>query len=358
MSERGSEKKDIKGLTPEELMAELQDMAEPGYRAGQVFAWLHQKGRTDFHDFSDIPKSLQDKLEERFSITRLELGQRLSSPDGTEKLLFNLADGRFIETVYIPAARRGTVCVSTQVGCKFGCAFCASGFGGFSRNLTAAEIVSQVLYLRHVLKRLVTHVVFMGMGEPLDNFDEVSRALRLLNSAGGAAIAARRMTISTCGLVPGIERLKSLGLQVELSVSLHAADDELRDRLVPINRVYPLDRLWAALKDFVRATRRKVTLEYALIAGLNDSAAAADRLAGLARRIKAKVNLIPLSDVGLPVFRASGRGAVEAFRQRLESQGVPVTVRRSQGGDIRAACGQLAGRGRDEPAKAIPAPRT
>ena len=347
MNEDSPDKKDIKGLIPEELKVELQDMAEPGYRAGQVFAWLHRKGQTDFRRFSDIPKPLQDKLEKRFFITRLELGECLTSPDKTEKFLFKLADGRFIETVHIPSARRGTVCVSTQVGCKFACAFCASGFGGFSRNLTAAEIVSQVLYLRHDLGRHVTHVVFMGMGEPLDNFDEVGRAVRLLNAATGAAIAARRMTISTCGFVPGIERLKSLGLQVELSVSLHAADDELRDRLVPINRTYPLSRLMASLKDFIRATGRKVTLEYALISGVNDSPQAADRLAGLARQIRAKVNLIPLSDVGVKGFRASAPAAVEAFRLRLEPKGVPVTVRRSKGGDIRAACGQLAGRGRD-----------
>jgi 23S rRNA (adenine2503-C2)-methyltransferase len=343
MSERRPDKKDIQGLTLEELTAELKDMGEPAYRARQVFAWLHARGRTDFHDFSDIPRSLQDKLEERFLLGRLELAQRLTSSDGTEKYLFRLVDGRFIETVSIPSARRGTVCVSTQVGCKFGCAFCASGFGGFSRNLTAAEICGQVLSVRHDLKRPVTHVVFMGMGEPLDNFDEVSRALHLLNARAGAAIAARRMTISTCGLVPGIERLKNLGIQVELSVSLHAADDDLRDRLIPLNRTYPLSRLLTSLQSFIRVTGRKVTLEYALIAGLNDSLPAADRLVRFARRIKAKVNLIPLSDVGLKAFWPSSPAAVEAFRQRLESQGVPATIRRSKGGDIRAACGQLAG---------------
>jgi len=346
VSEDSPDKRDIKGLTLEELRVELADMAEPRFRAGQIFHWLHQKGQTDFRRFSDIPKPLQNELAERFFITRLEPAQHLNSPDRTEKLLFKLADGRFIETVHIASARRGTVCVSTQVGCKFACAFCASGFGGFSRNLTAAEIVSQVLYLRHDLGRHITHVVFMGMGEPLDNFDEVSRAIRLLNAPQGAAIAARRMTVSTCGFVPGIERLKGLGLQVELSVSLHAGDDELRDRLVPINRTYPLSRLMAGLKDFIRATGRKVTLEYALISGVNDSPPEADRLAGLARQIRAKVNLIPLSDVGLKGLRASAPAVVEAFRLRLEAKGVPVTVRRSRGDDIRAACGQLAGRSR------------
>jgi len=340
------DKIDIKSLTYEELKSRVEDMGEPAFRAGQVFAWLHGKGLTDFHLLTDIPKPLQDKLDSRFAAVRPELEERRSSRDGTEKFLFKLADGRFIETVHIPSARRGTVCVSTQVGCKFGCAFCASGFSGFDRNLAASEIVSQVLFLRHDLGLHVSHVVFMGMGEPLDNFDQVGRAVRILNSPRGAAIAARRITISTCGVLPGIERLKSLGLQVELSVSLHAAKDELRNRLVPINRTYPLSRLTAALKDFSRETGRKVTLEYVLVSGVNDSLEAADRLAGLAGRVQAKVSLIPFSDVGVKGFKASAPEAVEAFRQRLENKRVAVTVRRSKGGDIGAACGQLAGRSR------------
>jgi 23S rRNA (adenine2503-C2)-methyltransferase len=339
------DKIDIKSLTPDELKAGFLDLGEPGYRADQVFAWLHRKGETDFFRFSDIPKALQEKLAGRFSAVRLELEERLVSRDGTEKFLFKLPDGRLIETVHIPSARRGTVCVSTQVGCKFGCAFCASGFGGFARNLAASEIVSQVLFLRHDLNLHVTHVVFMGMGEPLDNYEQVSRAIRLLNASRGAAIAARRMTVSTCGLVPGIERLKSLGLQVELSVSLHAAEDGLRSRLLPINRTYPLSKLIPALKDFSRATGRKVTLEYALMAGVNDSLQDADNLARAARELKAKVNLIPFSETS-PGFIASGPDRAEAFRLRLEQKSVPVTLRRSKGGDIRAACGQLAGRRR------------
>ncbi len=339
-------KVDILSLTLEELKARIEELGEPGYRAGQVFAWLHGKGETDFRKFSDISRPLQEKLEEHFFTVKLEPVRRQASPDGAEKFLFKLADGRFIETVYIPAARRGTVCVSTQVGCKFACAFCASGFGGFSRNLAAAEIVGQVLALRHGFGLPVSHVVFMGMGEPLDNFDQVSRAVRILNTSKGAGIAARRITISTCGFVPGIERLKGLGLQVELSVSLHSAEDEVRGRLVPINRTYPLGRLMAALKDYIRATGRQVTFEYALIAGVNDSLEAADKLAGLVRGIQAKVNLIPLSDVGVKGFQASGPAAVEAFRRRLEQKGLTVTVRRSKGRDIRAACGQLAGQAR------------
>jgi 23S rRNA (adenine2503-C2)-methyltransferase len=337
---------DIMSLTLEELRAAMEELGEPGYRAGQVFSWLQGKGETDFHKFSDIPRPLQDKLAERFFTVELETARRQASPDGAEKFLFKLADGRFIETVHIPAARRGTVCVSTQIGCKFACAFCASGFGGFSRNLSASEIVGQVLALRHGFGLLVSHVVFMGMGEPLDNFDQVSRAVRILNSPKGPGIAARRITISTCGLVPGIEKLKGLGLQVELSVSLHAADNEVRSRLVPINRTYPLERLTAALRDYTRATGRQVTFEYALIAGVNDSLEAADRLAGLARPLRAKVNLIPLSDVGVKGFQASAPAVVEAFRRRLEQKGLTVTVRRSKGGDIRAACGQLAGQAR------------
>jgi 23S rRNA (adenine2503-C2)-methyltransferase len=340
------DKVDIKGLTLEELKNHLAELGEPGFRAGQVFAWLHQKGETDFHRFSDIPKSLQEKLDGRFFSVKLKLEERLASRDGTQKFLFSLSDGSFIETVHIPSARRGTVCVSTQVGCKFGCAFCASGFRGFSRHLAASEIVSQVLVLRHELGLHVSHVVFMGMGEPLDNYDQVSRAVRLLNAGPGINIAARRMTISTSGLVPGIESLKSLGLQVELSLSLHAAGDDLRSRLLPVNRTYPLSRLIPALKDFSRTTGRKVTLEYALISGVNDSLPDADSLARLAKELKAKVNLIPFSDVGAAAFKPSPPERVEAFRARLEQKNVPVTLRRSKGGDIRAACGQLAGRRR------------
>lgn len=346
MDAKSPDKIDILSLTLEELKAKIEELGEPGYRAGQVFAWLHGKGQTDFHKLSDIPRPLQDKLAERFFAVTLEPALRQASPDGAEKFLFKLADGRFIETVYIPAARRGTVCVSTQVGCKFACAFCASGFGGFSRNLAASEIVGQVQALRHGFGLTVTHVVFMGMGEPLDNFDQVSRAVRILNSPKGPGIAARRITISTCGLVPGIAKLKDLGLQVELSVSLHSAENDVRGRLVPISRTYPLEKLMAALKDYIRATGRQVTFEYALIAGVNDSLQAADKLAALIRGLQAKVNLIPLSDAGVKGFRASAPAVIEAFRGRLEQKGVTVTVRRSRGGDIRAACGQLAGQAR------------
>ena len=338
------DKIDIKSLTFEELKTQIEEMGQPAFRAGQVFRWLHGKGMTDFRRLTDIPQPLREELAGRFRAVRLDLEERQSSRDGTEKFLFKLGDGRFIETVHIPSAKRGTVCVSTQVGCKFGCAFCASGFGGFVRNLAASEIVSQVLFLRHDLGLHVSHVVFMGMGEPLDNFDATARAVRILNSPRGAAVAARRITISTCGLVAGIERLPSLGLQLELSVSLHAAEDGLRDRLVPANRANPLAKLATALKEFSRATGRKVTLEYALISGVNDSPEAADRLARLAGRLRAKVNLIPLSEAGVAGFKASPPAAVEAFRQRLEQKGAAVTIRRSKGGDIRAACGQLAGR--------------
>jgi 23S rRNA (adenine2503-C2)-methyltransferase len=334
---------DIKELTFEELKAVLKEMGEPDFRAGQVLSWLFQKDASGFEEMTDLGRTLRDKLAVRFSVSWPELAQHLRSRDGAEKFLLRLADGRFIETVLIPRPDRATVCLSTQVGCRFGCPFCASGRPGFVRDLSAAEIVNQVLFVRRGSGRPVTHVVFMGMGEPLDNFDHVGRAIRLLNDRRGVGLAARRITVSTCGVLPGLEQLRALGLQVELSVSLHAASDELRNRLVPLNRKYPLTKLIPALQDYNRATGRQVTFEYALMKGVNDSPQEAGRLATLARRARAKVNLIPLSLTSGSGYEPTTRPAVVAFLRRLEERGVRATLRRSKGGEIQAACGQLAG---------------
>ncbi|HVP91627.1 MAG TPA: 23S rRNA (adenine(2503)-C(2))-methyltransferase RlmN [Terriglobales bacterium] len=338
---------DIGDLTLEELRAELEAMGERPFRAAQVFEGLYREGLTDFAAFSTLSKALREKLAARFSIGRLELEARLESRDGTAKLVFRLRDGDCVEAVLIPAGRRATACLSTQAGCKFGCAFCASGMHGFRRNLAPSEITGQALYLTKTLGAEVTNYVFMGMGEPLDNFDSLARAIRIMNAPEGMGIAARRMTVSTAGLVPGIERLKGLDLQVNLSVSLHAVTDRLRSRLMPINRTYPLAELVAACEDYVRSGGRMITLEYILIRGTNDGPADADGLAGIARRLRAKVNLIAYSPVAGLTFETPSEGDVARFRRRLEERRVRVTVRLSKGQDILAACGQLAGRFRD-----------
>jgi 23S rRNA (adenine2503-C2)-methyltransferase len=333
---------DIRDLSFEELGTALAALDVPAYRARQIFAWLYQKGAPSFEAMTDLPRVLREKLLATFSLQPLEAADLTRSRDGTSKTLFRLADGQSIETVLIPAGTRRTVCLSTQAGCKFACAFCASGLLGFRRDLTTAEILGQVLYFRDVLDAGLTNIVFMGMGEPLDNFDNVEKAIRILNDPRGFGFAARRMTVSTSGFVPGIARFKKLDLQVNLSVSLHAADDETRNRLMPINRRFPLAEVMAACEDYLGGGGRKLTFEYVLIKGVNDRPVDAERLARIARDLRAKVNLIPYSPVpGLP-FERPGNEDLSAFVRRLEVRGQEATLRDSKGSDIQAACGQLA----------------
>ncbi len=335
---------DIRDLTLEELKAELQAMGEPVYRAGQAFAWIYRKGATRFGQFSDFPRELRERMEEHFAFGSMDPVDILESPDGTRKTLFRLDDGEFVETVLIPSGERRTICASTQVGCKYGCAFCASGLGGFKRDLRPGEIVGQVLSLRDDFEAAPTNLVFMGMGEPLDNLDGLVKAIRILNAPEGMGLAARRMTVSTSGIVPGIDRLADLGLQVNLSISLHAADDEKRGRLMPVNRKYPLAEVLSACRRYLTAGGRMITFEYVLIRGFNDTGEDAVRLARIARRLRAKVNLIPFSPVrGLP-FAAPDGATCRSFLGRLREAGVAATLRQSKGGDIQAACGQLAGK--------------
>jgi 23S rRNA (adenine2503-C2)-methyltransferase len=337
-------RKDIRSLTLDEVRAFFADIGEPGFRAEQVYAWLYKRGGLDFEGWTDFPRALRDRLPDLFTAPRLELYGRLKSKDGTEKLVFRLPDGVIIETVLIPSEGRATICLSSQAGCKFRCVFCASGLDGFKRDLTAGEIVGQVLAVRDAADLAPTNIVVMGMGEPLDNFDNLERALRILNDRRGLGLAARRMTVSTAGHIPGIDRFAKLGLQVNLSLSLHAVTDKLRSELMPINRKYPLKDLLAACERYIQGGGRKMTCEYILIRGVNDGAADAKGLAGISKKLWAKVNLIPYSPVlGLPYQTPSPKEA-GAFKRRLEARGVPVTLRRSQGADILAACGQLAGR--------------
>lgn len=337
-------KQDILGLTLEELRAAFEKAGEPAYRAEQAFARLYKRGDLDFALWTDFPSALRGRLSKLFESPRLELYGRLKSKDGTEKCVFRLRDGAIVEAVLIPAGGRTTVCLSSQAGCKFRCAFCASGLDGFKRNLGAGEIVGQVLGVRAATGRAPSHLVVMGMGEPLDNFDQVAKALRILNDRRGTGIAARRMTVSTAGHIPGIARFANIGLQANLSLSLHATTDALRSELMPINRIYSLQDLLAACERYLEGGGRKMTLEYILIGGVNDGAAAADELARVAKRLWAKVNLIPYSPVLGLSFRTPEPRSVAEFKRRLEAKRVPVTLRRSQGADILAACGQLAAR--------------
>jgi 23S rRNA (adenine2503-C2)-methyltransferase len=335
--------KDLRDLTFEELRSELVGWGEPAYRAKQLFEWVYKRGASSFAAMTDLPKALRQRLEETFDLRPLELDERVRSEDGTEKFLFRLHDSRLIETVLIPSGERRTLCVSTQVGCKYGCLFCASGAGGFERNLLASEILGQVLFLRDRLEVRLTNFVFMGMGEPLDNLDNVVRSIRIMNSPQGMGLAARRITVSTVGIIPAIDTLARLGLQIGLSLSLHATTDELRSRLVPANRRYPLAEVIKAGVRYARAVGRVVTIEYVLISGLNDSLADARRLAKIAGRLRAKVNLIPYSPGCGPEFAPSSAKQQEDFIEALDNLGIAATVRQSKGADIQAACGQLAG---------------
>lgn len=341
-------KREIRDLTPEELEQEITAMGEPAHRSRQIFLWLNLKGADNFGMMTDLPGRLIAILEKKFVIKRPECAEHLVSRDGTEKFLFRLTDGEHIETVLIREKNRFTVCLSTQVGCRFKCPFCASGMKGFVRDLRVSEIVNQLLLVQGSCGRRVTNVVFMGMGEPLDNYDNLVKAIRVMNHPDGIGIGARKITVSTCGIIPGILKLKDLGLQIELSVSLHAADDLARNELVPVNRKYGLEQLVSACMDYYEKTGRVITLEYTLIRDKNDSLKDAEKLAAFAKKLKAKVNLIACNPFAEMSCARPDRKKVMAFSQRLRSRGAKVTIRRSRGRDILAACGQLAARRKNE----------
>ncbi|MBU2541678.1 MAG: 23S rRNA (adenine(2503)-C(2))-methyltransferase RlmN [Candidatus Omnitrophica bacterium] len=342
------DKKDIKNFTLGELKVQMKNISEPDYRAEQIFFWLYKRGTTDFNGMSNIARHLRDKLTTLYYIGILELARHLISVDKTEKFLFRLSDGNFIETVLIYSKERRTVCLSTQVGCKYGCRFCASGLKGFIRNLTTSEILAQILYLQYGLKHKITNFVFMGMGEPLDNYENVSKAIKIMNGPKALDIAARRITVSTCGIIPGIKKFKQLKLQVNLSLSLHAVHNKLRNELMPVNRKYPLGELIRTCEDFIKSGGRMITLEYILIKNKNDSSKDVDGLAAIVKRLRAKVNLIPYSPVYNFNLKLPTVNDVNIFKNRLKEKGVNVTLRESKGKDIQAACGQLAGMVKDE----------
>ncbi|HEY3415838.1 MAG TPA: 23S rRNA (adenine(2503)-C(2))-methyltransferase RlmN [Armatimonadota bacterium] len=341
-------KPDLKGLLPEEIAARLEPFGAQAFRGKQLFAWLHRRLAGDFAAMTDQPQDCRQLLEDNFRLTTLRVKQEHAAPDGTVKYLFELSDGQCIETVYIPAAHRATVCVSTQVGCAFRCTFCATGQSGFTRHLTAAEIVDQVYRVQAALPegRHVTNVVYMGMGEPLANYDNVLRSIRLLTHPLGMNLGQRHLTISTVGLVPSIERLVEEGLQVNLAISLHAPTQEGRARLVPIAKKHDLDSLMAAARLYVKRTGRKVTFEYTVVPGSNDAPEDAKALAALVRHLQCVVNVIPLNPTeGLPpgmrLHISVLREKAEAFTELLRGHHIEVALRRSRGGEVQGACGQL-----------------
>src|SRR5262245_3229738 len=369
---------DAKSLTRDELAAQFERWGQTTYRVDQVLEWIYQRRATTWDAMSNLPKSLREQLKQNYTLTTLELVRKQGSRDTTEKFLWRLADHSLIESVLIPAnpalygeaSDRHTLCVSTQVGCAYGCKFCASGLEGWKRNLGVDEIVEQVLAVGRVSgvppsqelrragryqvsgdddatrsearsSRLVDNLVIMGMGEPLANYENLLKALKILNAPWGGGIGARKITVSTSGLAPQIRRLADEPHQFRLAVSLHGATDEVRDRIMPVNRKYPLSQLTAACEYYAQKKIRMITLEYILIAGVNDDLSQTQSLAQLAHRLNAKVNLIPYNQVdGLPWMRPTEH-AQEAFLASLEKQKVTATLRREKGHDIDAACGQL-----------------
>lgn len=330
---------DVKSLTPAELTDSLRAMGEPAFRGKQVFSWLH-RGITDFGEMSNLPKALREKLAEAYHITKPRIGMKqVSALDGTIKYLWALDDGNCIESVLMSYHHGNTICISSQVGCRMGCRFCASTIGGKVRDLRPSEMLDQVLFAQKESGREVSNIVLMGIGEPMDNLDHVLRFLTLANHSDGLNIGMRHISLSTCGVVPGIDRLAELGLQLTLSVSLHAPDSETRSRIMPVNRAYDVDELFAACRRYFIKTGRRISFEYAMIDGVNDHDRQADLLAKKVRGMPAHVNLIPLNNVAESGWKPSRR--IAAFQNRLESHGLTVTVRRSLGGDIDASCGQL-----------------
>ena len=330
---------DIKSMTLEEITQACRDMGEPAFRGKQIFAWIH-KGVTSFDGMSNLSKALREKLAAQFYITAPTVARKqMSKLDGTIKYLWELSDGNCIETVLMQYKHGNTVCISSQVGCRMGCAFCASTIAGKLRDLRPSEMVDQVLFTQLDSGQEISNIVLMGIGEPLDNMDNVLRFLELINHADGMNIGMRHISLSTCGVVPGIDRLADLQLQLTLSVSLHAPDSETRSRIMPVNRAYDVEELFAACHRYFKKTGRRISFEYAMIDGVNDNDWQADLIAKRIAGMPGHVNLIPLNDVVESPFKPSKR--VAAFQKRLQSHGVTATVRRSLGGDIDASCGQL-----------------
>ena len=334
-----TKKKCLTDLTLPKLTDYIKSIGQPAFRAKQIFKWIHQKQATDFSAMTDQPKALLAQFAQNCTLAVPTIRRRQQSKDGTVKYLLQLADGNCIETVLMRYHHGNTVCISSQVGCRMGCAFCASTLGGKVRDLTPAEMLDQVLFTQMDSGAPVSNIVLMGIGEPLDNFDTVLRFLELVNSPDGLNIGMRHISLSTCGLTEKIDKLADYQLQLTLSVSLHAPDDETRSRIMPVNRSVGVEKLFAACRRYFEKTGRRISYEYAMIDGVNDADWQADLLARHLKGTPGHVNLIPLNNVEESPLKPSRR--VAAFQKRLESHGITATVRRKLGGDIDASCGQL-----------------
>ena len=331
----------LKSRTLPELQEIFKQMGEPAFRAKQVYQWLHRGVRT-YDEMTNISQSLRQKLADSYPIhAPVAVRKQESQRDGTIKYLWRLSDGNCVETVLMRYHYGNTVCISTEVGCPMGCAFCASTLGGLVRRLEPHEMLDQVLFTQIDSGLPVSHIVLMGIGEPLDNFDNVMRFLELVNSPEGMNISMRHISLSTCGLVPKIDRLAERKLQLSLAISLHGPNNEIRSRIMPVNQAYPIDELIAACRRYYDATSRRIHFEYAMIDGVNDREADAKELLRRLKGLPAHINLIPLNHVEESPLKPSSRQAVARFQQILNDGGLTATVRRTLGGDIDASCGQL-----------------
>ncbi|AGB40852.1 23S rRNA m2A2503 methyltransferase [Halobacteroides halobius DSM 5150] len=336
------EKINLLGKSINELEEIIKELGEASFRAKQIFSWLYDKKVNEFNQMTNLSKNLRNKLAKKTTIGKLELIASQESADGTEKYLFELEDGKKIETVYLPVQEgRKSICISTQVGCAMGCNFCATGLQGLSRNLTTGEIVNQILEVERIKETKITNVVLMGMGEPLANYKQVLKALELINHDLGLNIGMRKVTLSTCGLVPEIRRLAEEKLQLTLAISLHAPNNQLRSKMMPVNDRYPIHDLMEACVYYIQQTNRRVTFEYALVAGVNDSRKHAQQLATLLADKLVHVNLIPINKVEKLSYSNPSNKAIKQFKEELDNQGIPVSIRTERGADIDAACGQL-----------------
>lgn len=331
----------ISSFSLNRLEDEVKALGVPTYRAKQVFKWLHSKQVSDFEEMTDLPKAMISVLYDKYYIEKMEIERKQQSQDGTVKYLFKMQDGNFIETVLMRYTYGNSVCVSSQVGCRMGCKFCASTKAGLVRNLTAGEIAAQVYAVTKDVDERVSHIVLMGIGEPLDNFDNVIEFLNIISSNDGINIGIRNISLSTCGIVPQINRLKEKKLGITLSISLHAPNNTLRSSMMPINEAFSVEQLITACKEYQNFTKRRISFEYSLVKNINDTSECAKQLAKLIDKMGAHVNLIPINPVDGSPYTASDTKNVNRFKTQLENLGVNATVRRRLGTDISAACGQL-----------------
>ena len=333
---------DVKSMNFTELSATLSEMGLPSYIAKQIYSWIHQKCALDYDEMTNLPLSLREKLKEELPLKKCTIERKqVSAEDGTVKYLFGFGGNEYAESVLMKYKYGYTICVSTQIGCKMGCSFCASTLGGYVRSLLPSEILGQIYTAQRDENIRISHIVLMGMGEPLDNFDNVMRFLELVTCEDGLNISMRNISLSTCGIVPGIYKLLEKKLQLTLSISLHAPYNELRSKIMPINRRYSLDELMPACREYAKVTSRRISFEYAMLGGVNDSDECAQKLAALLKGMLCHVNLIPVNEVAESPYKPSTPERIERFISILEKKSINVTVRRKLGSDIDASCGQL-----------------